>query len=389
MTSNGRDLWADRVTQAAAKLPFALHTKTSSDDQVIAFEFEVYSRRPIGVVFNASFHVTSFDSAEQDSKKNGKTNARRRRGQGFSLAEASGQIKVGDQLVQINNVSLLDQDFQHFSNTVKEASSHPPVSYHFERRISTSSSDLQTTTPASQNDGTSPEPLLRLWRASSQTLKQRPSRHVHSSSESTDGSTTLEWTDLSITMPVVLAKFSKLVLTRHRFKLVQVTPADGCSRDLSPGLNAHQTNRRRRRQRTAEKRSRSESNIHNDAINGSILVVDRGGCAFDAKTHNAFDAGAAGVIVINTDDEAIEMDSPHMSHFGRRKLDYAADNDALKDVFPVVSVGRNHGNILRSHLSHEQRLSVASIYAEFSMPIDHHLRRDGDAAREQKIEKVN
>ncbi|MCO6496546.1 MAG: M36 family metallopeptidase [Chitinophagaceae bacterium] len=66
-------------------------------------------------------------------------------------------------------------------------------------------------------------------------------------------------------------------------------------------------------------------------LNGRIAVIDRGDCAFTEKIKNAQNAGAIGVIVINTDNTGITM---------------SGDDNSI--TIPAVAILNSDGNVLKS-----------------------------------------
>ena len=458
-----------RHSAPAHKLPFAIHDEIIGADgvTVVGYEFQAYSSQPIGLTFNGSFHVTGFEAeaeawsersqvkeqqqqqrlhrgAAQSTRRNGNSGRRPT----VSLARLSGYIRLDDQLVAVNNRMLEGETFAEFTTIVQRATATPPVSYHFRRqegthlqsslrRLHDDAAALASGKPltsassavAGEGDdrsrGDSLEPLLHLWRATGTGLPRRhkPSAGGFSAERWSGGELhLLDWNELGQALPFVPAKFSGRLLTQHRYRLVEVSPTDGCAKSLTlcSDTNCGRAGQRKSRNRRPTASSPpGRDNIHADSVNGSIVLVDRGGCSFDVKTHNAFDAGAAGIIVINSDDQPIEMDSPHMSHFttptssssiprteqtrrGRKtsrkprtksrarhrkkaqskeeaivvrpdetKVDGSPSTSVL---FPVLSVGKRDGEILRKLLDPKARKSVASIFVEATMPPDHPLR---------------
>ena len=437
------------------KLPFAVHNeeKDSTTGAVVAFEFEVYSRMPIGLTFNSTFHVTGFDDYQNDKSTTNNANAavsRRRRG--FSIAKDSGVVQMSDQLVRINHHPLAGLTFSGFSHVVKEAIETPPVSYFFRRRrppprsslVSSANDDddarmSNLSSGIDRSSGDSAEPLLHLWAASgsgpttnhhhhhrsNENTREAPAGSPSPTSASISTSRPMLWTDLDQSASFEPAKFSGKVPVRRRFQLVEVSPEDGCSADLVAGVrgttsaDGHRSSSRRRRSRPrgGRQRSRDDDNVHSDSVNGSVVVVNRGGCAFDEKVHFAMDAGAAGIIVVNHDDSVLEMDSQHLSHFTerrrrranaavtptagrhrRRRRQSSGDDvnanvknnrksvrtedvtETDADVFPVIGVTKSVGSELRRRLQPQQRRSISSVYVEFTLPRNHSLRLDPPAA---------
>jgi Zn-dependent M28 family amino/carboxypeptidase len=75
-----------------------------------------------------------------------------------------------------------------------------------------------------------------------------------------------------------------------------------------------------------------------DFVDGNIALVQRGTCDFSVKAHNAYEAGAVGVIIFNEGQE------------GRTETLAATLGDAFSDPLPVIGTSFEIGNELASLL---------------------------------------
>jgi hypothetical protein len=74
-------------------------------------------------------------------------------------------------------------------------------------------------------------------------------------------------------------------------------------------------------------------------VAGNIALVQRGTCDFSVKAHNAFEAGAVGVIIFNEGQE------------GRTETLAATLTDTFSDDLPVIGTSFEIGNELAALLA--------------------------------------
>ncbi|KAF4127309.1 PA domain-containing protein [Phytophthora infestans] len=107
------------------------------------------------------------------------------------------------------------------------------------------------------------------------------------------------------------------------------------------------------------------SNLTEEHVRGKIVLVVRGECFFEKKARNAAHWGAAGVIVVNTEDDDLVMVMGGLEENSEEAIDEPLD-------IPVVMVPQRLGEWLETRLAKTEASSLSPVKVSIELTIRHH-----------------
>ncbi|KUF99531.1 Calcium uptake protein 3 [Phytophthora nicotianae] len=111
------------------------------------------------------------------------------------------------------------------------------------------------------------------------------------------------------------------------------------------------------------------TNLSEENVRGKTLIVLRGECFFEKKARNAAKWGAAGVIVVNTEDDDLVM------VMGGMEENSEQDTDEPLGI-PVVMVPQRLGEWFEARLAESKASSLSPVKVSVELTVRHH---DGNA----------
>ncbi|KAG6580370.1 ER degradation-enhancing alpha-mannosidase-like protein [Phytophthora cinnamomi] len=109
------------------------------------------------------------------------------------------------------------------------------------------------------------------------------------------------------------------------------------------------------------------SNLPEERLRGKIVLAQRGECFFETKARNAEKWGAAGVIIVNTEDDDLVM------VMGGVDENSAEATDEPLDI-PVVMVPERLGEWFETRLVEAEASSLAPVVVSIELTVRHHDR---------------
>ncbi|KAG1712040.1 hypothetical protein DVH05_009280 [Phytophthora capsici] len=111
------------------------------------------------------------------------------------------------------------------------------------------------------------------------------------------------------------------------------------------------------------------SNLTEERVRGKIILVQRGECYFETKARNAAKWGAAGVIVVNTEDDDLVMVMGGMEEGSENVTDGPLE-------LPVVMIPQRLGEWFETRLAESEASSLSPVKVSIELTVRHH---DGNA----------
>ncbi|KAK1947013.1 Alpha-mannosidase I MNS4 [Phytophthora citrophthora] len=107
------------------------------------------------------------------------------------------------------------------------------------------------------------------------------------------------------------------------------------------------------------------SNLSEENVRGKIVLVQRGGCYFETKARNAAKWGAAGVIVVNTEDDDLVMVMGGMEETSENITDGPLE-------LPVVMIPQRLGEWFETRLAESKASSLSPVKVSIELTVRHH-----------------
>jgi hypothetical protein len=106
-------------------------------------------------------------------------------------------------------------------------------------------------------------------------------------------------------------------------------------------------------------------NLPEDTFRGKIGLAQRGECYFETKARNAAKWGAAGVIIVNTEDDDLVMVMGGIEEGSEEAIGEPID-------VPVVMVPQRLGEWFTTRLAEAQDSSLAPVKVSIELTVRHH-----------------